>query len=486
MKKNLIKNTVNTSPDYYCTWQTQLYLSDNGGPHGQRKNMTEAGLFGNEKGQGWAYFYEDARQDLFLVMDDSWDVPFEDYEKYYGSLILDKGKFPESCNSNNTVKNLKNLTDKIKSLGWKGLGGWVCAQESEVYQKTSIEEYWKERLLWAKEAGFSYWKVDWGKSDSDFEFRKMLTDSGHKYAPELIIEQAKVQESIPVCDVFRTYDVPAIMSIPRTMNKCADTLMHTCEEGYKGIINCEDEVYFAAALGCAMGIMRHPMTGNLPNGEPDLSFPQMHRNLKTKIKEITRAVRWHRMAPAFGVNKEETYISDTMLCDRWQIENQLAEIETWWNFRDGDVLEDTAPSAITRGIKLPLVEADENGFIPFIVASKNPNGTVSVATLGRTNERDYFIPHCKVEIDADNSKMFGIFGEYEKLIINVSYNTRKIKLYAQDISDCECEDITELAELKDGKIIIDGALIHRLGTKMNGAGDTSEPGLVVCVEKQER
>lgn len=50
MKKNLIKNTVNTSPDYYCTWQTQLYYSNNGGPEGQRKNMTEAGMFGNSKG----------------------------------------------------------------------------------------------------------------------------------------------------------------------------------------------------------------------------------------------------------------------------------------------------------------------------------------------------------------------------------------------------------------------------------------------------
>lgn len=202
------------------------------------------------------------------MMDDSWDVPLEDYEKYYGSLVLDKDKFSESCNSDNPAQNLKNLTDRIKSLGWKGLGGWVCAQESEVYKKTNSEDYWKERILWAKEAGFSYWKVDWGKNDSDFEFRKMLTDLGHKYAPELIIEQAKAQENIPVCDVFRTYDVPAIMSIPRTMNKCADTLMYTCKKGYKGIINCEDEVYFAAALGCAM----HRL-GTKMNGEGDTSEP---------------------------------------------------------------------------------------------------------------------------------------------------------------------------------------------------------------------
>lgn len=222
MKKNLIKNMANPSPDYYCTWQTQLYYSNNGGPDAQRRHMTEAGLFGNAIGQGWAYFYEVARQDLFLVMDDSWDTPFEDYEKFYGSLVLDKNKFPESCMGNNPAESLKKLTDRVKVLGWKGLGGWVCAQESEKFFDKNRENYWKERMLWAKEAGFSYWKVDWGKSDSDFGFRKMLTDLGHKVVPELTIEQAKVQENIPVCDVFRTYDVPAIMSISRTMNKNTD------------------------------------------------------------------------------------------------------------------------------------------------------------------------------------------------------------------------------------------------------------------------
>lgn len=259
--------------------------------------------------------------------------------------------------------------------------------------------------------------------------------------------------------------------------------MNTLKRGYKGIINCEDEAYFAAALGCSMGIMRHPMAGNLPNGEPDLSFPEEHRNLKTKITEITRAVRWHRMAPAFGVNKEETHISDTMLRDWWQIENQLAEIETWWNFKDGDTLEDTAPAAISRGIKLPMVETDKNGFIPFIVASKNPNGAVSIATLGRTVGREYFIPRCRVEIDGEDSKIFGIFGEYEQLIIHVSYDAGKVKLYAQDIADCECEDITRLVNAGGRKIIIGGELIHRLGTKMNGKGDTSEPGLIMVIEE---
>ena len=40
MKKidiNLIPNTVNMSPDYYCTWQTQLYATCDGKPAKQRE-----------------------------------------------------------------------------------------------------------------------------------------------------------------------------------------------------------------------------------------------------------------------------------------------------------------------------------------------------------------------------------------------------------------------------------------------------------------
>ena len=43
---NLIPDTSNTSPDYYCTWQTQLYACSNIGPQGQRRTLISAtGLF---------------------------------------------------------------------------------------------------------------------------------------------------------------------------------------------------------------------------------------------------------------------------------------------------------------------------------------------------------------------------------------------------------------------------------------------------------
>ena len=91
---NLIPDIPNKTPDYYCTWQTQLYATSDGKPPMQRKIISESSLFGKEKPYGWAYFHEKVRKDLFIVMDDSWDVPLDGNEEYYGSLILNEEKFP--------------------------------------------------------------------------------------------------------------------------------------------------------------------------------------------------------------------------------------------------------------------------------------------------------------------------------------------------------------------------------------------------------
>lgn len=139
-------------------------------------------------------------------MDDSWDVPLDGNSDYYGSLILNAEKFP-SYTDTSPGQALKKLKDDITKAGWKSLGGWVCAQESPLFPASSQEEYWIERLKWADEAGFAYWKVDWGKHCDSPEFRKMLSKLGREYAPNLTIEQAGQDTVIPFCDAFRTYDV---------------------------------------------------------------------------------------------------------------------------------------------------------------------------------------------------------------------------------------------------------------------------------------
>ena len=490
-KTGLIPDIPNPSPDYYCTWQTQQYYTNDGGSGAQRANMVETNMFGKEAYQSWTDFYQNARADLYFVMDDSWDIPLTgDQAGYFGSLILNSERFPSYAKAGIANQDaLKNLNTTIKDKGWKGLGGWVCAQEAPGFiNGKSPEEYWTERAKWANYSGFAYWKVDWGKKIYDYNFRKMLTDIAHQYAPNLTVENAQNDSVIPVSDVFRTYDVPAILSIPMTMKKLKNTLApFTTGNGYKGLICAEDEVYIAAALGCTMGVMRHPMAGNLPNGKPDPSFPEIHRNIKTKIDEVTRAVRWHRIAPAFGVNAAETYIDSVKLKDFWNIENMSSEIESWWfeswtGFKKiGNVISESGPARISRGIPLPLVKPDENGDVPFVVAAKNPGGAVSIATSGRTRDRKYWIPYCDISINSDSATVFGIFGYYKSLTLNTTLDLTNIKIKVQDLAGKVVKDITNRIIKDAKKIIIPGKVITEIGTGEQTPGDTSDPGLVLII-----
>lgn len=490
---NLVPDVKNPTPDYYCTWQTQLYASSDGKPKGQRAIICEKSLFDKEKPYGWAYFHEKARRDLYIIMDDSWDVPADDDDrKYYGSLILDKGKFPEATeNSATNAESLKKLTDRILSLGWKGLGGWVCAEESEVCENfNNKEEYWTHRVKECAESGFSYWKVDWGKSAGDAEFRRMLTDLAKKYAPKLVVEHSMIKDIIPYSDTYRTYDVPAIMSIPMTMEKIAEfSDVEKAKEGFLGLINCEDEAYIAAAGGFCMGIMRQPYVGALPDGRADMSFPCIHRNIKSKMAEVVRAARWHRIAPAFSADKTETEIDCNNLSDTWLFEKRHEEMEAWWfnmpavkECLEGELLTKKAPARIARRTSLPEVTPNENGLVPYVVSSLNPNGVYSVVTCGRTLGRDYFIPKCDVRVNAENADTIGVFGEYKTLEISFSYSLDGKRVYAQDIASEEAFDITEEVCVEENKLIINGALIWSIGTMAQDENDTSEPGLMIKIK----
>ncbi len=511
MKKaeiNLIPNTQNTSPDYYCTWQSQLYACSNTGPQGQRDNMCETALFGSgyepedtKKGIGWAtHQYKEARKDLYLLLDDSWDVPYGEHDNWYGSLHLARDKFPtayglaradafsddEPIDLELSERAMDKLAKRILDLGWKGMGGWVCVSKAPIahlkYNGDKVvecdldnEEYWRERVIHAYNAGWRYWKMDWGRDSGNVDIRRMITEIAHSEAPGMWIEHAIKSEIIPYSDTFRSYDAFTLMAIPLTLDRLSEFFMYETEEGYKGLVNCEDEPYIAAALGCVLGVMRHGMVGNLPNGEPDCSFPALHRNFKTKLTEIIRTVRWHRIAPAFAVSAKNTRVDENRLYETWNVVSQKDEIEAWWRYGDGDKIEKNAPARISRGLELPEVEPDGNGNVPFVISSKNPNGAVSVATLGRTAEHKYFIPRCNVTLDAGDSDTIGAFGFCKALILK----SNKTTVLMQDLAGETAYDITNDCIIGNGSITIPGELIAEIGQSCNAEGDTSEPGVVI-------
>ena len=60
---------------------------------------------------------------MFIVADNGRDVPMDGDRAYYGSLLLNKEKFPEATKGAKTnAEALKNITERIKELGWKGFG----------------------------------------------------------------------------------------------------------------------------------------------------------------------------------------------------------------------------------------------------------------------------------------------------------------------------------------------------------------------------
>ena len=184
------------------------------------------------------------------------------------------------------------------------------------------------------------------------------------------------------------------MSIPQTLGRVVKELQYTSIPPAKGLINCEDEVYMGAALGCTYGVMRHSYAGNLPDGRQDFVFPPVTRNLTRRMDEVVRAVRWHRIAPAFAVGSNPVLTSPDSLTDKW-----LFLKDESWDVHEGGELTMSAPACVTRGLPLPTVSLATGTVKPYVVASRNPNGAVSIATLGRTicngvTDREWITGEC--------------------------------------------------------------------------------------------
>jgi len=253
------------------------------------------------------------------------------------------------------------------------------------------------------------------------------------------------------------------------------------------LINCEDEAYMAAAGGFTMGIMRHPYRGAFGDGRADMSFPSVHRDLKSKMHEVIRAVRWHRIAPAFAADSRYVSVSACELTDTWRFAECSAEIEEWWlshplihDRLSGNTVTVTAPAAIARNCGLPDVEPDERGDVPYVIAARHEGGAFSVATLGRTRKRDYWIPRCRMSVDIGSCETVGIFGEYGELVLRTEYEDA-VRVLAQDLASERAVDITDEVSVRKGMITVSGELIRSVGTSAQGADDTSEPGLLLRV-----
>jgi len=480
--KNLIPATPGTAPDYFCTWNVQGYVLSYA--KGKLRNaMTESNMFGSGKYQNWLGFYPRIRSDLYFVMDDSWDVGFSNYD--FGADILSPERFPTFAIAGTEPEKLKKLNDAVQARGWRAVGGWICANKAVKYKNMSDQQFYTERLQWMNAAGWGYWKVDWGKHSRDAQWRRQLTDLAHQYAPRLWVEHALNWNCVPFADVFRTYDIEAITAIPVTLFRVCQGIKQVAEPNAKAIINCEDEPIIGAALGCAIGIMRHPYADNLPNGQQDEVFPPVTRVVKHCLNAVERGVLWHRVAPPFKVDGQVN-IDPMNLTDTWYFHAREG-----WASKAGTWATNSAPARITRGgLPLPTVKVDA-GEPPFVIASRNPDGAMTIATLGRTictspTDRKYWTPLADITLNGGKlAGPIGIFGYYKSLTLTFDGPMTGRTILAQDILDTQAKDITDQVVIKGNTLILPGKLIKRIGLENSTPGDKSDPGMVISISGTE-
>lgn len=497
--RSLVPDASNSAPDYFCTWNVQGFACGYSGASNQADAMIEANLFGSGTNQNWLGFFPELRGDLIFLLDDAFDFPIGGGHNHpaRGSVELDDARFPSYRGA--PAERLAKLNRDVKARGWRGLGLWICNSRNRLlgFEKIESDDYWCERLRWSQTAGVLYWKVDWGIGERDRPLWKFkVTPKAREAAPDVWIEFGNSTEA----DVYRTYDVNIVQSIPETIRRIGAFLTKDDQKDRR-IINCEDEVVIGAALGCHYGIMRHPLTDPMPNGKPDGFFPAHFRDVKHRMDEVTRAVRWHRIAQPFP--KGDAAIVDTQTLN--------------------DFKSKPAPARISRGgLPLPDVKMPGGGEPPYALCARHPGGEIAIATVprnpGENGRAKLTFPLADVTLDIGTlAHPVGIFGEYASLTLVAPDDLAGKRILAQDLAGNSSVDITaevqilpreieerrliisprlkEMGEgasgvayapggriLSESRIVIPGATLRRVGLMAAKPGDVSDPGLVLVVQ----
>ena len=469
--------------NYFCTWAAQNYLYgwgkdpinlDSVISHNNAAGlMNERLLTGND---GWLNFYKKVHSDLIFLFDEGYNTKEQD------AMEIDPEKFP-SLHGSPAERQIQ-LAQLISKYGWGKLGFW--SRNIKPLPEAI------ERLIWAKNAGVGYWKIDGGDEKCQYDSLRDI------YYPQLVIEHGR-WPGVSVfnngrngglmtgygtsrlyflehTDVIRIYDIDQPIGEITGLARIAGLLATANgDKKAKAIINCEDLVTVGAALGCSYGIFRFPVTGKRSQGDPDI-FNAGPRQTKKRMDDVIRAVRWQRIAPPFSSGAEPVNIDTASLTDKMTIRKG----ETW-DMHIPSPLTQSAPARISRG--LPLAKVKALGKVPFVIASKNPNGAVSIATLGRFSDAEgYTTPLADVfqEVGAI-PKFIGVFGYYKILTLHFNATLKNKRILAQDIAGDKASDITSKVTIKGNDLIITGDLIKQVGLNSASPGDVSDPGLVIAI-----
>ncbi|HWA93325.1 MAG TPA: hypothetical protein VG844_01895 [Terracidiphilus sp.] len=438
--------------------------------------MTEEALLGEN---GWAVrFYPRVREDLYLMLDDGWE------KGGTATFELDPVKFPSY--KGDSTQRLRALNQKISGHGWRGTALW-CRNTPGGAADLPLEKQ-------SDAADIRYWKIDIGDPD----FNLIRTRNQEKFA--LTLEHvhgepptngdwktdgrfgvqpwdSRRMEILRNTDVYRTYDVTSILSLPTTLDRVSEMLKSAAgHPELQSLLNVEDEVYVAAVLGCTMGIMRHPMHGLRPHGDSDLFF-NGPRKAKQRIDEVVRALRWQRIAAPYACGHGSFRASAEILRDGWT----FSAGETWQHDLLGQTVWQGAPAILARNIDLPEVET--TGEKPFVFAARFTNGAVAIGAQERTQPgHAWRMPRARVTLNVgDASGPFGVFGEFEQLTLVFGKSQKGRTALAQDLAADEPVDITSSVEWSGTSIRFKGNLLRKIGLHGRTPGDLSSPGVAIAL-----
>jgi hypothetical protein len=487
--ENLVPAEPTTAPNYWCSWSAQNYAYGHGlreldpkileGGSGSRlahDALTEEIVFGKD---GWARsFFPKVRRDLFLLFDDGWEAGGN------ATFELDSAKFPSFTGS--TAERLAKLNRASEEAGWRGLAVWC--------RNPAIGAVGLSNERMSESSGVRYWKIDGG--DPTFDLIRLRNDNQVALTLEHVNGEGPLNgdwqkdgrfgsqpwgsrrmEILRHTDVYRTYDVTSILSVPTTLDRAAEMLKGA--EGHteiRGLLNVEDEVYIAATLGCTMGVMRYPLTGLRPGKDVDL-FGNGPRQPKKRMDEVVRALRWQHIAPPFTPGFGAVHVDSEALTDSWKFERG----ENWQEDIIGATVRQGAPARVGRNIELPEVKS--NGDKPFVIAARFPNGAIAITALERTQvDRAWYMPACDVTLAvSDAPGPFGVFGHFNSLTLAFDKPIRNHRVLAQDLAGDKSIDISTQVQFEGNKLRISGEAIRHAGLQSATRGDPSAPGLVLHV-----
>lgn len=272
-------------------------------------------------------------------------------------------------------------------------------------------------------------------------------------------------------DVYRTYDVVNPLSLATTLERAAWIGSLADEIGAKAVLNVEDEVLVAAALGFAMGVMRHPI--------PRRDAPDLPGAVSARRTEVRRAFAWRALSPVFGSDggariafSEETNVESY----------HFRPGDTWWKVVENGTFEQRAPARLSRGCPLPMVTPRGAG-VPFALASRNPfTGAVAIAALPvltETGGRRTPPADVALDVPVDAATPFAVFGEPESVRVRVA--ARPVRVTAADLAGGKEHDITSLCRVEGGYLRVPGGRLAQIGVECNAMGDLSSPGVRICL-----